>query len=131
MHVSLLLHHHPNHFYVWNSSKKKEINKDTNDHRKKNPTEADRSAVVNAGGLEIVGCSPDNLGDIDRLFWSWWFELVFNGENGDVIALGLLAGKGKFRDDDVDVWAPLTWELFTTRVDGDGTKRWKITIEIM
>jgi hypothetical protein len=64
-------------------------------------------------------CSPDNLGDIDWLFWSIWFELLFNGENGDVIALGFVVDNVRVRD---NILVPFAWELFTERVDGDGTK---------
>ena len=79
-------------------------------------TDADESI----GGKALVwGISADKRGDIDWLFWSIWFELLFDGEKGDVIALGLVVDTLRWRDIIVD---PLACELLILRVDGDGTK---------
>ncbi len=77
-------------------------------------TAADKSRLV------IDCCSPENFGDNDWLFWSIWFELVFNGENGDVIAFGfVVVDDVRLRDNGL---VPFAWELFTARIDGDGTR---------
>jgi hypothetical protein len=81
-------------------------------------TDADESRLESNAVFGTDGCSPDNLGDIDWLFWSIWFEFVFNGENGDDIALGLVGDNVRFR---ANILVPFGWELFTGRVDGDGT----------
>ncbi len=82
-------------------------------------TDTDESIFASDAEFDMDCCSPDNLGDIDWLFWSIWFELLFNGENGDVIALGFVVDNVRVRD---NILVPFAWELFTERVDGDGTK---------
>jgi hypothetical protein len=78
-----------------------------------------KHTVADESRFDIDCCSPENFGDNDWLFWSIWFELVFNGENGDVITLGLVVDNVRLRD---NVLVPFAWELFTARIDGDGTK---------
>ena len=89
--------------------------------RRFSPRRSHTDAVESIWDKTLVwGISPDERGDIDWLLWSIWFELLlFNGEKGDVIALGLVVDALRLRDNIVD---PLGWELLILRVDGDCTK---------
>ena len=78
-----------------------------------------RTAVdVSIAAAVVLLISADSLGDIDRLLLSIWLELLlllFKGENGELIALGLVVDTVRFRD---SIAVPFD----CVRAEGDGAE---------
>lgn len=84
-------------------------------------------AVGGVGRIPALGMDWDeDGGDIDCPMWSIWFELVFDGENGDVIPLGFVADDERLRDNgfvpEGKEDTPAAARVAIDGVDGDATK---------